>query len=105
MDPIYLSADHYVEYLDARDSADDTALNSATCTYALTTAAGVAVSGGTGTLTYVAASSGNYRGTIESTVTATLTAGSRYKVVITFSQGLYQDSRTLWYRAGVRGAS
>lgn len=110
-EPLYINSDAYVEYLDARDSADNLALNSATVTYTLYRSAltpggaRVAVSGGTGTLTYVGGSSGNYRGTIQSTVTATLTVGLPYEVEIVFVQGGYDDLRTLYYRAARRGAA
>lgn len=53
-------------------------LNAATVTYALYDATGTAVANGSGTLSYTAASNGNYTGAIESTVTAGLTEGGRY---------------------------
>lgn len=103
--PLPINSDVYVEFLGARDSADDSYLNSGTCTYALylapTTPGGsrTAVTGGTGTLSYVAASNGNYRGVIESTITGTLTKGLPYDVVITFVQGNYNREKVLLYRA------
>lgn len=104
MDPIYLNVDHYVEYLGARDSADDAPLNTGTCTYALYTSAGVAVPSGSGTCDYLVASDGIYRGVIASTVTATLTPDAPYYLNVTFVQGNYDDARRLWYRAKHRGA-
>lgn len=80
-------------------------LNSATVTYAVTDAAGTAVSGGTGTLSYVSASDGNYEGTIESTVltAANFTEGRTYLVDITISQSSYNSFRRLVCRAAYRG--
>lgn len=110
MEPLYIYEDLYVEFLNTRDSADDSYLNSGTCTYtlyAVTTVSGAevetAVSSGTGTLSYVAASNGIYRGTIESTITATLTVGAKYRVRIVFVQGAYNSRRKLDYRAMERG--
>lgn len=100
MDPIYIGSDHFVRYDGARDSATGVYLNSGTCTYELFTAAGASL--GTGTLSYVSASNGNYRGTIESTVTSGLTLGAAYRVVIVFEQGSYNDRRTLRLRAADR---
>jgi hypothetical protein len=103
MDPIYISADHYVRYYGAQDSADDSYLNSGTCTFVLYNAAGASVT--SGTCSYVASSNGNYRGVIESTTTSGLTVGAKYRIVITFVQGLCNDSRTLWFRAKHREKS
>ena len=77
-------------------------LNSATVTYALTTATGAAVSGGTGTLSYVAASNGNYVGVIESAVTSTLTPGAVYYLTLTLVQSPYNDERVYRCRANHR---
>ncbi len=70
----------------ARDP-DGSFLNSATVTFELFTAAGVSVT--TGSLSYVAASNGNYRGVIESTVTSALTAGAQYYVIFVLVQSSY----------------
>ena len=98
---IRIGADHDVSYLGAADR-DGNYQNSGTCTYALKDADGNAVSGGTGTLSYVAASNGNYLGVIESTVTATLTAGATYYLEITFSKSTLNDFRRLRCRAEYR---
>lgn len=99
MPNIRYGCDEYLKYFGANDAADGTYLNSGTCTYALyensNGALGDAVSGGTGTLSYIAASNGNYRGIIDAAVTGALTPGRTYWAVITFVQGNYNDERTL----------
>ena len=82
-----------------------TYLNSATVTYSITDAAGTAVSGATGTLSYVAASSGDYEGTIESTVltASNFTVGRTYLLDITLVQSGYNGFRRLECRAAIRG--
>lgn len=82
-----VGADWTLQVSDLRDAATGSYLNSATVTYVLYTGAGAAVSGGTGTLTYVSASNGTYRGTVESTVTSTLTAGAYYALVTVVQSG------------------
>jgi hypothetical protein len=69
------------------DAAAGVYLTTATVTYTLYTAAGVSVT--TGSLPYVAASNGNYRGVIESTVTSTLTSGGLYYIIFVLVQGNY----------------
>ncbi len=103
MEPIFRNVDHYVEYLDARDSADDTPLDTGTCTFTLTTAAGVPVPGGSGTCAYVGGTNGNYRGILDAAITGTLTLGAEYRIVQVFVQGGYNDQRTLRRRAADRG--
>jgi hypothetical protein len=66
-------------------------LNAATVTYSLKTATGTTL--GSGTLTYTAASSGDYAGTIESTVTSLLTEGAVVYVEYTLVSGSYNDFR------------
>ena len=97
VDPIYISVDHNMTLTGMNIAG--TYLNTATATYVLKDADGSTVSGGTGTLSYVSASNGNYLGVIESTVTALLTENARYWIEITFSQGSYQDFRRLPVRA------
>lgn len=100
----------YVEMLDMLDSANDSPLNAATVTYigyTVTKVAGAevltAISGCTGTCSYVAASSGDYRGTITAAITAMASKGDQIRVVISFAQSAYITTRTLNYRAGPRG--
>lgn len=80
-----------------------TYLNSATITYAITDAAGTAVSGGTGSYSYTAASNGDYTAVIESTVTTLLTEGGLYYLTVTGSQGNYNWRRRLPRWAAYRG--
>lgn len=82
-----------------------TYLNAATVTYSLKTAAEAAVSGGTGTLSYTAATNGNYQGSIESTVTSTLTAGTMYLLDVTVVEGTRNDFRRLEVYVGYRGGT
>jgi hypothetical protein len=70
-------------------------LNSATVTYALVTEDGTAVSGGTGSFSYVAASNGNYTASIESTVTTLLTPGTTAYLNVTISESGYNDFRRI----------
>lgn len=83
-----IGSDFDAEVIGAKSAATGTALNSATVTYQLYTAAGVAVAGASasGTATYVAASSGDYRAVIDATVTATLTDGAAYYVIFIGAQ-------------------
>lgn len=78
-------------------------INGATVAWALKTAAGGAISGGSGSCTYESGSNGDYRGTIPASVTATLTADTAYRVEITVS-GTANDFRRIEYKAKYRGA-
>ena len=104
---LFLNEDMTVTWSGATATVNGTTtyLNSATVTYSITDAAGTAVSGGTGTLSYVSASNGNYEGTIESSVltTANFTEGRTYLVDITLSQSGYNGFRRLVCRAAYRG--
>lgn len=106
---IYIGSDNNIILTGMRDSVDDSYLNSATVTYAIYAAEGYVrgtsspIASGTGSLSYVSASNGNYRGTIDSTVTTTLTEEDWYYVVITFDQSSYEDERTLYCQAVLRG--
>lgn len=99
---IYIGADMDVTYSGARIASTDAYLNTGTCTYALKTSSGAAVSGGTGTLSYVASSDGDYAGVIDTIVTAALTEGSNYLLDITFVDGAYNDFRRIRLRAVYR---
>lgn len=70
--------------VDALRDADDDYVNDATVTGQVVDSDDVNV-GGSVTLDYVAASNGNYRGVLDSTVAATLTAGNLYSVVFSMS--------------------
>jgi hypothetical protein len=79
-------------------------LNNATVTHTLYAAnRTTAVSGGSGTLAYVTGSDGNYRGTISSTVTLTLTEGAVYWVKYVAVSGDYRGERWEKHRAVRRG--
>ena len=104
---LYIGEDLTVTWTGASVTVNGTTsyLNSATVTYAITDAAGTAVSGGTGTLSYIAASNGNYEGTIESTVltASNFTVGRTYLLDITLVQSGYNGFRRLECRAAIRG--
>jgi len=96
---LYQGSDAFVKYFGAKDASDNSYLNSGACTYAIHAnnngAVGDAVVGASGALDYIAASNGNYRGVIDADTIDGLTLGSQYWVVITFTQGNYDDKRTL----------
>jgi hypothetical protein len=101
IEPLYVGCDMDLAYLGARAALDNTYLNSGTCTYDITDQTGTSI--GTGTLTYDAGSSGNYRGVIESTVTDTVTEDAYYTLTITFVQGGYNDERVINLIGAYRG--
>lgn len=101
--PLYIGCDIDLDYTGARRSSGGTPLNTGTCTWSLTNSLGTAIS--SGTLAYVAASSGNYHGVIPSTVTAALTPGGVYTLTVIFSDSGYDDERVLQLRASYRTAT
>ena len=80
-------------------------LNAATVTYALKSAAGAAIAGGTGSLSYVAASNGNYAATGNKAVTLLLSDGALYFLEVTIAEGGRDGFRRLALRALYRGAT
>ena len=86
-------------------SAGGSFLNAATITYAIKTATGAAVSGGTGSYSYTAASDGDYTATIESTVTSAFSDGAAYYLEVTITSGSYNDFRRLKRIAQYRGTT
>lgn len=98
--PLYIGADLDLDYSDARVASTDAPLNTGTCTWTLKDADGLTV--GSGTLAYVAASSGDYAGVMQSTVTGALEVDAPYTLTILFSQGSYQDARVIPMRAAYR---
>lgn len=100
-DTIYIGSDHTITLEGL--TGNGVYLNAATVTYALKTSAGTTVTNGTGSLTYTAASNGDYTGTIESTVTSTLTDGALYRLEITITESPYNDFRRLDLWATYRG--
>lgn len=101
MATVYIGCDHAFTMTGLQDNTG-AYLNAATVTYTIYTAAGVAVTNGTGTLSYVAASNGNYAGTIESTVTSTLTQGNDYYADVPISQSTLNDFRRYVFIAEYR---
>lgn len=99
LDPIPIGGDYALTLTGL--SGGGAFLNSATVTYELKSPAGTTV--GSGTMTYTAASNGNYAATIESTVTELLTANYRYKLCVTISQSSYNDYREAFTTAYLRG--
>jgi hypothetical protein len=89
---IYIAADMNVDYEGAQD-ADGNFLNAGTCTWTLYESDGTLIA--TGSLTYVAASDGDYRGVIQSTTTDDLEADVPYYVVVTFVEDGFNDSRRI----------
>jgi hypothetical protein len=101
---LIIGADMDVGYTGASNARSGAYFNAGTCTYALKSATGTSL--GTGTLSYVAASDGDYYGTIESTVTAALTEDTPYFLEITFASGTgYEDFRRIPLRAAYRTAT
>ncbi len=74
-------------------TGDGAPLNSATITYAVYAGDGTAVVGGSGTLTYIAASAGNYSAEIDAAVTGVMVVGDPYYVVIVLVSGAFKDTR------------
>lgn len=94
-----IGCDENLKYSGAQDAESAAYLNTGTCTYTLQTQATPPVVLDSGTLSYVAASNGEYLGIIDAAVTALLTAGAFYDIIITFSQGNYNDKRKIAYMA------
>lgn len=100
-EPIYIGCDHNVTLTGMRDAATGAYLNTGTATWTLKDASGTQIS--TGSLSYVAASNGNYLGVIESTDQGSgLTELATYYVYIAFTQGNYDDERRLTCEARYR---
>ena len=87
------------------DAGVVTYLNAATVSYALKNAAGTTVTGGTGTLSYIAASNGNYSTTGDKAVTTLLTDGAKYFLEVTIAEGARDGFRRLELRAQYRGST
>lgn len=78
---LYVNADNVIQLTGLSADGGTTYVNNATVTFSVTTSAGTAVTGASGTLTYQSASNGNYEGSFPSTVS--LTEGGRYNLNIT----------------------
>lgn len=102
MQVLLVQNDQTVEVLGLQDQVSGSYQNAATVTARIKTMAGVDVTGVTWpiTLAYVAASSGNYRGTFEAA--ASLSPGLRYIVEISAAQsgleGFWHQDVTAQYR-------
>lgn len=79
--------------LDNFRTTSGTAINDAVVAVTLYTASGDAISGAEGlAVTYVAASTGNYRGAIPASVTSLLTLGADYEVRAVAANYGYRES-------------
>lgn len=107
-EPIYLKTDHDVTITGFRVRSSGAYLNAATATYVVKNHQGNQITGGTGSLSYVASSNGNYLGVIESTVLVTdslvpLTEFQTCTVEITIAESGYNDFRVLEFEVRKRG--
>lgn len=104
---IHIGCDCSLSYSGAKPARGGAYLNSGTCTYSLREGDGNSPTDGdevaSGSLSYVAASNGNYLGTIESTATELLTPGEPYTLWIRFTDGNYDDLRRILLYARFRG--
>ena len=98
MQLLLVNNDNDVELKELSDRRDGEVINDATVTYTLKTTGGATVT--TGSLTYVADSSGSYRGTIESSVS--LTAEQEYRLTVTAVHGTINGEWTIPCKAQTR---
>lgn len=84
---LFISSDMTWTLPGVKNAVSGAFLNAGTCTYILKKSDGTTVTGGTGSLSYVSGSDGDYRGTIESTVTTLLKNGDPYWLEVTFAEG------------------
>lgn len=82
---ISIGSDEVVTLTGLLDNVTGSYQNAATVNGYLYDSAGTQVT--TFTLSYVAASTGNYRGTLTSAVTSLLTVGNEYKIKVSATQG------------------
>lgn len=85
--PLYIGNDLDLTATGMSIASTGAYLNAATVTWSLTDAEGTEF--GTGTLSYVADSDGDYAGVVESTVTSELEDGGEYVLTVTFAEGSY----------------
>lgn len=105
---LFIGADANVTLTGIRDAVTGSYLNSASPTWTLQDTAGNAILDGDdtpigGTIDYVAASNGDYRGVIDGAITADLTSRQDYVVVVDFSSAGYDDVRHIPVTAMYRG--
>lgn len=103
--PLYVGADNLIEYGTAdkplRRSDTGALVTDATVTFALKTLAGVTVTNGTGTCSYVSGSEGKYQGTLGAN--ASLSDLTEYDLEITAASGTLDDFRKIRVLAMYRG--
>jgi pectin methylesterase-like acyl-CoA thioesterase len=88
--PIYIGCDNTFEINDFRIAHTPTSfVNSGTATWILYDADGVAVTSGSGNMSYTTSSDGDWYGTVTAAVTATLTENAKYKIKISATDGTY----------------
>jgi hypothetical protein len=88
---LYIGEDLAIQMTGLKNAITDAYVNDATMTYTLKTAAGVAVTGASAiSMPYVAASDGNYRGTMDSSVSGTLTNDTVYYLEISVSGSVFR---------------
>jgi len=88
---LYVGEDMAIKMTGLKNVITGSYVNDATMTYTLKTAAGVAVTGASAiSMPYVAASSGDYRGTMDATVSATLSADTLHYLEITVSGSVFR---------------
>lgn len=101
-DRINIACDTTITLSGLKDRVTGAFVNGATVTYALRTAAGVLVTGGTGSLTY-SGTPGLYRGVIDRAVTSLLTENQVYYLEVTVADsGGLDDFRRLPLQAKYR---
>ena len=98
-----ISEDLTVAIEGLRDGYDDSYLNSATVSAQLKDYSGDNV-GSSVTLSYQAATDGNYKGVIDAAVTALMTESHTYYIEITITSGDYNGFRKLVGTAQYHGA-
>jgi hypothetical protein len=97
---LYLNADNNIKVTGLSDADSGDYLNSATVTYVIKNEAGSTITNGTGTLSYVTASNGNYLGVVDSAVMVTTSAipftlTGVFFIEITVDSSAYEDFRRI----------
>lgn len=100
---LYIKEDMTVKLTGFKKKSDGTPLNNATITAKVVDKSGNQVF--TFSMAYVASSSGDYEGTIESTSTELLTENQIYYIEITASESPYDTFRRVRAKAVYRGVN
>jgi hypothetical protein len=90
-DPLYKGEDFEVVWDGAKNPRTGVFLNGATVQFVLKDTAGIAVTGGSGTCSYQAASDGDYVGVLQSSRSDTI--GGKYVCEVTLVEGDYNAMR------------